>query len=204
MEYPPAIDLFRNATRRNALQFILETMGDDEWYQTRDFIDGLNTSRESVSKELQHGKGPLIVFGIVDPKHDPMEDTPNIAFYRRADSPVIDALRDWDGYDLFDLLGTTGSQRLVTFFLTSASPSESYSINNIRQDTPISYDSATKYMERLVDAGLVVTEEGTRTTRYRVDRDSPIYQFLLELNNTLVDTYDSRVTQYASEPSSHR
>jgi len=198
MQMPPVIELFRSNTRRALIEFALTEMA-DESMQTRELIDGIDFSRKSVTAQLhgkQAGNGPLVLFGILDPNHDPIEDDPNITFFTLADTSVTQLVADWDGYPLTELFSTSGAQKLVRFFIMDANPDEYYSVTQLRSRDNLGYEAATNYIDWLVDAGLVETTETARATKYRVDTDSELYIFLRRLNDALVDTYNERLDRY--------
>jgi predicted transcriptional regulator len=200
MQMPPVIELFRSNTRRKLIEFALTEM-DDQQVQTRELIEGTDLSRKSVTSQLhgeRAGNGPLILFGVLDPNHDPIEDDPNIAFFTLADTPVTQLLAEWDGYPLVELFGTSGAQKLVRFFIMEADPDEYYSVTDLREQDSLGYEAATNYIEWLVEAGLAETTETARTTKYRVDTDSELYTFLRRLNDALVDTYNERLERFVN------
>ena len=200
MTMPPVIDVFRGASRRTLIEYALSEM-EDTYVRTGEIEVDVDIARKTLTNQL-YGRdtadsiGPLVLFGIVDPKHDPTEEEPNIPYYTLADTPVVDLLQSWDGYPLLELFDTSGAQKLVTFFLTEADPATFYSVTQLRQQESLGYDAASKYIDRLVDSGLVTTKDTARTTKYRVDTNSEIYAYLRELNNAVVETYEHRVKRF--------
>jgi len=185
--------LFSSESKRHLIQAVLDgEIEQGQKYRIGELADSIGKSKNSIRPLIETGPtriGDLVLFGVFEPTHEPTQQ-PNIPHYRvRDDSPVVELLEQWDGYPLFDLFHTSGSQDLVSFFLLEGD-GDAWSFNQIQNNAPITYHSCRKYMDMLVESGLVTTEEGTRTTRYRLDTDSEMWQFLAQLNTAIMDIAD--------------
>lgn len=183
--------LFETETQRRIINHALSEMG-DEYVRTGSIAEAIGKSRNAVADVVQPREGvigPMIRFGILEPKHNPMK-MPNIPHYKRADSRVIDLLEGWDGMDLTELFGTTTAQQLTVWFLFEGAD-EAWSVNQIRHEGPFGFTAVKENIGLLVESGLLTEEETARTTVYRLDTDSEIYQFLGELNSAIMDSADS-------------
>jgi len=188
----PLTQLFETETQRRLIEYALTEMDDDRYYQTGELADVINKKRNSVAHVIQRREGvigPMIRFGVIEPKHNPM-NMPNIPHYKKANSAVMGLLEQWDGYPLCDLFKTTVRQKLVSFFVNKG-PDEAYSVNQIRHEGPFGFKSVKENIGVLVEVGILTTEDRPRTTAYRLDVDSDIYQFLGELNNAVVESAES-------------
>lgn len=184
--------LFETETQRHIIDYALNTINDEQWYRTGTIADDVGKSRNAVTDVIQRKEGvigPMIRFGVVEPKHNVM-NMPNIPHYRKADSPVIDLLEQWNGVSLTELFATTTAQQLFAFFALEGSD-EAYSVNQIRHIGPFGFNAVKQNIELLVDCGLVTEEDKPRTTAYRLDTDSEIYQFLGELNAAIMESAES-------------
>jgi len=183
--------LFETETQRRLIEYALTEM-DDRYYQTGELAEAVGKSRNAVTNVIQPREGvigPMIRFGVMEPKHNPM-NMPNIPHYKKADSAVMSLLKQWDGHSLINLFETTTRQKLVSFFLFEG-PDEAYSVNQIRQKGPFGFKAVKENIGVLVEAGILTTEERPRTTAYRLDTDSEIYQFLGELNGAIMQSAES-------------
>jgi DNA-binding transcriptional ArsR family regulator len=180
----PVIELYKDTTRREILQYALDELNTDDWVRVGVITDNISVGRESVRKKI----GSLVAFGVLDVKDPDV----NIPHYRLADTQVVDVIRGWDGYPLGDLFKTTGRQRIARFFLTKARPSESYSMNAISNESGVKNSTVSNHIDTLVDSGLVDAVEGSRGTEYTLNEDSDLNQYLRELNELLYATYQER------------
>lgn len=190
--------LFKTEAQQRIIDYATDEMyeNSDRWYRTGEIADAVGKSRNAVSDVIQPKEGvigPLIQFGIIEPKHNPM-NMPNIPMYGVADTAVVDLLREWDadgGYDLGELFKFSGAQELVGFFLMEG-PVQAWSVNQIRHEMGSSFEMVSRHIDTLVDSGLVVEVDDPRTTKYQLDTNSEIYQFLGELNNAVLDVAESQ------------
>jgi DNA-binding transcriptional ArsR family regulator len=180
------VTLFGTGVRCAIIDWALTDADPERWYTTGD-IDSI-VEYQAVSETITTEDLNLIEAGILDTKHELGSEPPNIPHYRVSDSPVMALLRSWDGVPLTELLDTQGARKLVSYLLTDADPQRAYSINDFRSDTPLGWKVVSSHIDELVEVGLVEEVEGPRSTRYRVDRDSALYQFFHQLNETLVET----------------
>lgn len=181
----PVIELFGDGTRRELLAAALEEMDTESWDNKSAIKENVSVSAESVRQKFD----VLVAFGILEVK----DEDARISLYRLADSDAVEKIQSWQGYSLFDLFEYTGAQKLVSFFLTKADPSESYSYNAITKQSDVGYSAASKHMDTLVDAGLVREVEGTRSTEYQLNPSADIYTYLYDLNEALYEAYSSNV-----------
>jgi len=192
-EYEIAVtQLFKTETQQRVIDYAITEMQSDRWYQTGQIAEEVGKSRNAVADVIQPREGvigPLIQFGVIEAKHNPM-NMPNIPQYTVADTLVVDLLRAWDGYNLSDLFEYSGAQELVAFFVLEGDDT-AWSANQIRHEMGASFEMVKRHIGTLVDAGLVIEEETPRTTAYRLDTGSDIYQFLGRLNNAVLDVAES-------------
>jgi len=184
--------LFETETQRRLIEYALREMDDDRYYQSGKLAEAVGKSRNAVTNVIQPREGvigPMIRFGVVEPKHNPM-NMPNIPHYKKANTAVVDLLEQWDGYSLIELFETTTRQKLVSFFLFEG-PDEAYSVNQIRHEGPFGFKAVKENIDVLVKAGILTTEDRPRTTAYRLNTDSELYTFLGELNGAIMDVAES-------------
>jgi len=175
------IVLFSDKPRREVIDYFLTDVGDG-WVSKGEIDDNVDVSGEAVRTKIE----PFMKYGVIEVRNSDA----NIPHYRLAETAVTDILRTWDGYPLVDLFEFRGAQKLVRFFLTEADPTKPYSFSSIDRDGSVGYHAASNNMETLVDAGLVEEVEGTRSTEYRLDNGSAMYQCLVELNDAVYHEYE--------------
>lgn len=180
----PVIELYKDTTRREILQYALTELDTEDWVRVGKITENISVGRESVRQKI----GSLVAFGVLDVKDPDV----NIPHYRLADTQVIEVIREWGGYPLGDLFKTTGRQRIARFFLTKARPSESYSMNAISNESGVKNSTVSSHIDTLVDSGLVDAVEGSRGTEYTLNADGDLNQYLRELNELLYETYQER------------
>ncbi len=183
----PVVDLFKGNVRRQIVDYMVTSPEAEDWQRKSDIADIVDASGESVRQNIQ----PLLKYGILDVR-DPDVEMP---LYRRGETDVVVALQSWyedSDVVLTELLGTTGCQNLVEFFLDHAEPDESYSKNAIHKEGSIDYESVMNNIDTLVEAGVVREVEGTRGIEYQLQESADVVQFLHTLNSLLVQTYQER------------
>jgi len=183
----PVIQVFKDKTRRELIAYSLRELDTDSWTKTGAFRENTSVGRESIRQKI----GVLVAYGVLEVKNPDV----NIPHYRLADTQVIDAIREWDGYPLSELFAFKGRQSLVQFYLTKADPEQSYSMNGIARESSVKNATVSDHIDVLVDAGLVDAVEGTRSTEYQLDVGSSLYQYLHELNEVLYETYQQRASE---------
>lgn len=181
----PVIELFADKTRCEIITYALTEMPTDEWVQYGTIVDNTTVGRESVRLNID----VVVAFGVLDVKN---QDAP-IRHYQLADTPVVDMLQSWSGFDLTELFAYSGRKKLVDFLLTRADPDESYSQNAIARNSAAGNTSVSDHIDTVVASGLAREVEGSRGTEYQPARDSEIYDFLAELNEVLYKTYQERM-----------
>lgn len=180
----PVIEMVRGQTRLKLVAGVLGELDETEWYRSGQLADRLDTSQESLRKHLP----PLVSFGCYEVR-DPEAKIPH---YRVADSPVVALLGEYHDSEtppLTELLDTTPIRVLTEFFLIRADPEQSYSRNKLQQITEAGFHGIKNNIDRLVEAGVLDTVEGTRGTEYRVVPDSPVVRFLMQLNEAAYEEH---------------
>lgn len=178
----PVIELFRTETRREIVRYVVTEVHHDPFRQA-DIANQINVSCES----LRQHRRPLEELGILYCLTDEQKPIPH---YRPADTDVVRLLRAGPLGALITLFETSGSRELVDFFLTTADPGISYSLNQIGEKGGPQYQGASNNIPHLVDTRLVTEVDGPRATEYRVNTDSDTYRFLVRLNNTIDATHE--------------
>lgn len=186
--------LFETETQRDCIEAALNELNPDKWYRTGEITDKTDSSKNSVRRALggrpTERTGPLIRFGVFEPKHQ-VTSEPNIPLYGVAASSVMTLLREWDGFSLTELFEYPTTRKLTNFFLIKPSSTD-WTKNAIRHNSTMGFDAVDEHINTVMKSGLLNTRAGTRTTEYLIDTDSEIYQFLADLNSSIM----TRAGQY--------
>jgi len=105
--------LFETETQRRIIAWALDDANEGEYYTTGHIGETIGKSRNAVADVVQPREGvigPMIRFGILEPKHNPMNML-NIPHYKVADSEVVDLLEQWHEMDLTELVATSPAAR---------------------------------------------------------------------------------------------
>jgi len=196
------LQLFKTGTQRRIIEYALYEMDDKQWYRTGEISAKIDITHNVVADAIQPKEGfigPMIRFGVIEPKHNPMT-MPNIPHYRPADTVVMDLLSSWDGYPLTELFESEMAQKLVPFFLFRGD-NKAWSVNQIRHEGSFSFSPVANQIGLLVECNLLTTEEKPRTTAYRLNTDSEIYQFFGQLNDAVLDVAEEHEDKYLNSTS---
>jgi len=161
------------------------TFDSEKWYRTGTIADMAGVSEESVRRHVSRPdeKPPVLTeFGIYVVK-----DRDVVApHYTVGDTEVIELCQSWDGpVELVELLGGKTGE-LVEWFILQSDHETGYSLKAIEDGSGLNYRTVEKYIETLVESGLVTDEESSGWDRYQLDIDSETYDFLATLEDAIM------------------
>ena len=175
----PVIELFRGEVRQSVVRYAVVNVHRKPFTRS-DILDHTEISSESFRKH----KNKIEEFGILDCISD---ECKNIPHYRPAETDVVRSLRMWGLETPLVLFETRGSRKLVEFFLVTADPNRSYSINGIQREGGPGRDAVANNIDDLVNAGLVSEVDGSRGTEYLLDSESETYNHIQNLNRVIAE-----------------
>jgi len=179
-------------SRRIITEFFLENP--DEYHRKKDIADAIDRSVTNVTDSLGSGSrpGPLVLMGVADVS-DPEGAMPR---YTLADTPVVEFLKDYDGYPLGNLFKTRATVKLTKFWVLVAEPDEVYTPNKIQNMTNISHRGFHSNIETFLEAGMIEKEEFTQRTEYSLIVPNTTYEALVELDQLIYETQVERMDDF--------
>ena len=178
-------------SRQIITEFFLENP--DEYHRKKDIADAIDRSVTNVTDSLGSGSrpGPLVLMGVADVS-DPEGAMPR---YTLADTPVVEFLKDYDGYPLGNLFKTRATVKLTKFWTLVAEPEETYTLNKIRNITGMSHRGLKSNIDTFIEAGMIDKEEFTQKTEYSLIVPNMTYEALVELDQLIYETQIERMDQ---------
>ncbi len=173
-------ELFAAQTRRKLLVVFFNNP--NEWFRKADLTDEIDASGESIRMNLSE----LLKFGIIEVR----DDAARIKHYQLASTPPVEEIQRVGEIELFcELFAFTARQELVTFFLDQCEPDEWFTRYKLNEELGINYETLKKHLPVLVELGLLETQDGSRSTEYRLS-DGPVAVILYRVNEAIAETYD--------------
>ena len=193
----PIYQLFRKQTTQQLMDYFMEHP--DGWFRKSEIQEKVGMNHESVRQNLGSGKHPGILenYGIIERSAWDV----NMPRYKLTDSPVIDFLKEYDGYPFRQFFETDARRRVFMFFIREQHNGKTFTRNGVSETTNTNYEVVEDVIEQLAEAGALESEDTGYSIEYEYVPDNQLEQDVITFNNIIYDTFHEITDNYPDDVS---